>query len=553
MSAAEDAVDAIRARGLRAWTSYRPAETRPPALFDEAHYLEQLARYAAPTPQDPWGHYIAVGWRFGLDPHPAFDTAYYLRNNPDVAAAGMEPLAHYISSGAAEGRAPHPLFTAPELKGVPEGVTPLEHYLTAGWREGADPGPDFSTNAYRRAYADLLDESECPLLHYLREGRALGLATRPQSSDRPAVLFVAHMAGARRYGGERSFIDLISAVDPSRFDIVAALPDPHDDYVAAVGPKVRAVARWPRRWWREADGPDPALVEHFHRLIRAHRIRAVYANTIMPLEALIAARDLGVTRLRHVRELVTEDPELCAQIGLPADALVARIAEDADMLVANSETTAALFPTRKTRVLTNALDSAAFDLPQVIPSAPFRVGLISSNLAKKGLDDVLTLARVAQTALPQAHFSLIGPQTPDLDALLDEARAAGLTNLDAPGYSPGAVDAIARLHVVLVFSRFAESFGRTAAEAMAARRPVIAYRRGASPEVIGEEGAGFLIPPDEPGAALPILQHLYSDAALYAETGRLGRARAERLFAFDRFAERLNALLLEAVTGPPDD
>jgi SAM-dependent methyltransferase len=33
-----------------------------------------------------------------------FDAAYYLRENPDVAAAGLDPLEHYISYGRAEGR-----------------------------------------------------------------------------------------------------------------------------------------------------------------------------------------------------------------------------------------------------------------------------------------------------------------------------------------------------------------------------------------------------------------------------------------------------------------
>ena len=37
------------------------------------------------------------------------------------------------------------------------------------------------------------------------------------------------------------------------------------------------------------------------------------------------------------------------------------------------------------------------------------------------------------------------------------------------------------LNFVINLSRFAESFGRTVAEAMVARRPVVAYRYGALP------------------------------------------------------------------------
>ena len=39
-----------------------------------------------------------------------FDAEFYLRANPDVAAARMDPLRHYIKFGAAEQRQPHPLF-----------------------------------------------------------------------------------------------------------------------------------------------------------------------------------------------------------------------------------------------------------------------------------------------------------------------------------------------------------------------------------------------------------------------------------------------------------
>jgi glycosyltransferase involved in cell wall biosynthesis/SAM-dependent methyltransferase/uncharacterized protein YbaR (Trm112 family) len=39
-----------------------------------------------------------------------FDPAWYIAQNPDLAAAGVEPLAHYLSTGYAEGRRPGPLF-----------------------------------------------------------------------------------------------------------------------------------------------------------------------------------------------------------------------------------------------------------------------------------------------------------------------------------------------------------------------------------------------------------------------------------------------------------
>jgi len=60
----------------------------------------------------PLAHYVAVGAVEGRDPHPLFDTDWYLARNPDVAEIGINPLAHFLAIGASEGRAPHPILEA---------------------------------------------------------------------------------------------------------------------------------------------------------------------------------------------------------------------------------------------------------------------------------------------------------------------------------------------------------------------------------------------------------------------------------------------------------
>jgi len=67
-----------------------------------------------------------------------FDGEQYLRDNEDVAMAGIDPLWHY-----------------------------LEH----GWLEGRDPSPSFSTSAYLDTYADVRLGGLNPLVHYVRHGR----------------------------------------------------------------------------------------------------------------------------------------------------------------------------------------------------------------------------------------------------------------------------------------------------------------------------------------------------------------------------------------------
>jgi glycosyltransferase involved in cell wall biosynthesis len=61
--------------------------------------------------------------------------------------------------------------------------------------------------------------------------------------------------------------------------------------------------------------------------------------------------------------------------------------------------------------------------------------------------------------------------------------------------------AMARAAVVLFPARWDEPFGMAAAEAQACGTPVVGFRRGGLSEVIADGVTGFLVPPDDVGAA----------------------------------------------------
>lgn len=104
-----------------------------------------------------------------------FDTAWYLRMNPDVAEARIDPLRHYLIAGAFESRDPNPLFDSswylsrnPDVAAA--GLNPLVHFLMCGTREGRNPGPAFDTALYLREHPELTGAHENPLAHRLRTG-----------------------------------------------------------------------------------------------------------------------------------------------------------------------------------------------------------------------------------------------------------------------------------------------------------------------------------------------------------------------------------------------
>ena len=79
-----------------------------------------------------------------------FDADYYLRRNPDVAAAGLDPVHHYIERGASEQRDPGPYFSTrwyveryPDV--AASGKNPLHHFIVYGYSERRLPRPPNGT------------------------------------------------------------------------------------------------------------------------------------------------------------------------------------------------------------------------------------------------------------------------------------------------------------------------------------------------------------------------------------------------------------------------
>ncbi len=255
-----------------------PKYASPDPLFDAAWYLKEYPDVAA-AGVDPYWHYMTYGWKEGRNPSPYFNTNYYLNQNPDVAAAG---------------------------------VNPLTHYETYGWHEGRDPSIGFSTTGYLQANPGVASAGVDPLLQYVETGQAEG---------QQAVAATAHAVGTpdplvdyAYYYAQHPDVAASGEDATENYDTVGWKlgynPNPYfdTDYYLAQNPDVAAsgmdpLTHYEEYGWRE--GRTPSLLFDGNSYLSANP--DVAAAGVDPLQQYLQ-NGISEGRIGFMPETSTADP-----------------------------------------------------------------------------------------------------------------------------------------------------------------------------------------------------------------------------------------------------
>lgn len=577
-------------------------------LFDRKYYEKQAHEMGIEVSGDLLKHFLRKGHLLGVNPHPLFDVNWYRDQNEDVQKSGINPLIHYIRSGSKENRDPHPVFSNTHYAGkISENnrdahlMPMLSHFLQFGKKMRYDPHPKFDIGWYLDQNPDVSRTDINPLIHYLlhgnkearsphssidekwykkrhvskipdnmsalefhnRVGGWKGYPTFPGQNKEfrkrsisdeflKTIVVVAHSVSDQIFGAERSLIDVLQGIDPDKYRVVLAAPSENESYNEKVWAYIDKFVVYKNEWWEADKKPSEANMAFFEKLYEEELVALVYVNTIMLPTPSLVARQMNIPVITHIRELIDRDKNLLAHISLTSEQIISAVSERSDVLIANSEDTEDLYRSSGKCVLVpNAIDVPKKSTSnKILEDGILRVGMLSSNIEKKGIDDLCALAILAEQKSLPVEFVAFGPETEEVRRIKENIRLnKGPHNIAFPGYVSDPKDAIAAVNIVVNFSRFAESFGRTVVEAMAACRPVICFEHGALPTVIEDKKTGFLIPYLKPEKAISYLKYFIENPSKLDSMGRAGHRHVLRKYSHEVLWKNTDAAFYTALNA----
>lgn len=370
--------------------------------------------------------------------------------------------------------------------------------------------------------------------YYLGESIAVNKSKR--------VLLCGHMAEKTIFGAERSLIDMAKALSKRGWFVVVSLPkEPEEEYKKDLLKFASVVVVTPYHWWKSDRHDSEYVVLRFQDIIKEFDIRLVGVNTITLSSPIIAAKELNISSVIHVRELPEFDNDLCELLGASPSGIFEKISSLSTGIIANSRYTKACIDlTKDIEVLPNPVNVSSLGVQGVSSlSRETYFSLISSNLPKKGVDVFVQLARMAESEVPLAKFRLFGPENNYIKSIVERGLPK---NLELCGYKSKTSEALESSNVVLSLSEFQESFGRTVAEAMAAGRPVIGYRWGAVSELVDNGNDGFLVHYGDHDGLLRRVKQLAEDRELLIDLGHRAKQKIQKTYAFSKYAEKIDRI-----------
>ncbi len=291
------------------------------------------------------------------------------------------------------------------------------------------------------------------------------------------------------------------------------------------------------------------------------RADLIHSNTMLTPEGWMAAGQLRLPHVWHVRELIGRDKPF--RFRLEGLAFGEYVAARASKLIANSNVTASLIrnwmPAGLLEVVPNGIDISQFTPRADAKPGKLVVAMVAGLTARWKKHNVFVKAALEVDRSLPIEFRVYGQDPSNggarsVNAYIDELHTL-IRNANArdrfgwPGYVADPRRVMSEIDI-LVHSADHESFGRVIVEAMAAGLPVVGAKGGGVAEIVLDGETGLLVPPDDPTEMARAIESLARDPSRRAAFGAAGRQRALDTYSLQACASGVLEVY-EAAMGHP--
>lgn len=355
-------------------------------------------------------------------------------------------------------------------------------------------------------------------------------------------------------GTERQVVNLVRAMDTSRFDLRIACLRRFGELLQEVEELPVPVTEF--RIGSKMFAPRTALEAlRLARYLRTHKVQilhtfGLYPNIFAVPIAKLARVPVVLASIRDQGDILTplerRIQRWCCRFAdcvlVNADAIRCKLIEQGYAAGRIAVIRNGVQPRPRPRV-----ERAAVRANWGVPRDARLIVVFSRLNPMKGVEYFLDAASVLARQFADAHFVVAG------DGAIRrglEQRAAALGIADRvtfPGFRTDIPDLLAEA-AVSVLPSLSEGLSNTLLESMGAGVPVVATRVGGNPEVVEHGVSGLLVPPRDPASLAAAIGRLLSDEGLAARMASAGMRRVADLFSVEdsvRQTERFYTQLLE--------
>jgi len=302
--------------------------------------------------------------------------------------------------------------------------------------------------------------------------------------------------------------------------------------------------------WLRFTLPDPGR-RKLRRFLRSWRPDVVHVNCLPHLGGARAARALAIPVVWHLREILPP--------GSRRRWFVARLAAMAKEIVAVSEAVAAWIGeeglSRKVSVIHNGVGLQNSTLTSLearrklgLPGDGCLVGLYGQILPHKGVLEFVRAGRLALGKEPDLRFAIAGSGPEGFLRRVRGEIGSGASPERFHILPPQATSEtlLKATDVISLATTTPDPLPRTVLEAMAAGRPVVAFRSGGTAEMVQDGQTGLLVEVGDVEGLAEAMVRLARRPELRSAMGRAGVSRARDYFSMDLHVDRMEDLLRRA-------